>query len=73
MENNYWIYEDYFIFKPEFNGKMNDYISIIKNYKKLIFSNYDDCKICIKTNNKYVVEYDVNYKYSKFNQLPVNF
>ena len=29
MENNYWIYDDYFIFKPEFDGLINDYIQII--------------------------------------------
>ena len=62
MENNYWIYEEYFIFKPEFDEKIDDYIPIIKNYKKLIFSNYDDYKLCIETKN---------YQRSKFNQ-PLN-
>ena len=25
----YWIYEDYFIFKPEFNDELDDYIKLI--------------------------------------------
>ena len=29
--------EDYFIFKPEFDDKIDDYISIIKNYKNYLF------------------------------------
>ena len=68
MGNNYWIYENYFIFKPKFNGKIDNYIPIIKKYKKLIFSDYDDYEICIKTNNKYENKYSKNYKYSKFNK-----
>ena len=53
----YWIYEDYFIFKPEFNDKLNIYHNLILKYKKLIFSNYDDYKICIESNNKYLSKY----------------
>ena len=66
MENNYWIYEEYFIFKPEFDEKIDDYIPIIKNYKKLIFSNYDNYKLCIETNNKILNKYDKNCKKSNF-------
>ena len=40
MNCNYWIYEDKFIFKPNFNEVINNYIVIIKDYKILIFSNY---------------------------------
>jgi hypothetical protein len=47
MNYNYWIYEDKFIFKPDFNEVINDYIKIIKDYKILIFTNYKDLKICI--------------------------
>ena len=73
MDKNYWIYEDSFIFKPEFNEPIDDYIDIIKNYKKLIFSNYNDFKICIETNNNYINKYQNNYIDSKFNQLPIKF
>ena len=53
----YWIYEDYFIFKPEFNDELDVFlIEVIVNYKKLIFSDYDDYKICIETNNKYLIK-----------------
>ena len=47
----YWIYEDYFIFKPEFNYELNIYQNMIIKYKNLIFSNYDNYEICIETNN----------------------
>jgi len=69
----YWIYEDYFIFKPEFNDELDVFlIEVIVNYKKLIFSDYDDYKICIETNNKYLIKYNNNYKCSKFNQSLAN-
>ena len=32
MNNDYWIYEDKFIFKPDFNEPIDKYIDIIKNY-----------------------------------------
>jgi hypothetical protein len=51
MNCNYWIYEDIFCFKSNFNEVINDYVEIIKDYKSLIFSNYTDFKICIRTNN----------------------
>ena len=69
MNENYWIYEDSFIFKPDFNEPIDDYIDIIKNYKKLIFSNYNDLEICIETNNNFNNKYKNNCKSSKFNQL----
>ena len=68
MNADYWIYEDSFIFKPEFNGSLDNYIDIISNCGKLIFSNYDDVKVCIKTNNKFDDNYRENYNRSKFNQ-----
>jgi hypothetical protein len=48
MENDYWTYEDYFIFKPTFNGPIKNYIEIIKNYRVLIFSNYDNLQTNIE-------------------------
>ena len=72
MNNDYWINEDYIIFKPEFNKSISNYIHVIKNYKKLIFSNYDDYKICIGTNNIHKKNYNRNYKGSKFNQPILN-
>jgi hypothetical protein len=60
MNCNYWIHEDKFIFKPHFNEVINDYIEIIKYYKSLIFSNYADLKIFIRTNNLH------EWKYSNY-------
>ena len=59
---DYWIYENKVIFKPNFKDKLDDYIDIISKYNELIFSNYDDYNITIKTNNKYCDEYKQNYK-----------
>ena len=69
----YWIYEDYFIFKPKFYDEINIYQNQLVNYKKLIFSDYDDYKICIETNNKFKVKYYHSiFKDSKFNQPLAN-
>ena len=38
--DNYWIYNNIFIFKHFFNGNINNYIKIIINYKILIFTNF---------------------------------
>ena len=69
MNDVYWIYEDKFIFKPEFNESIDKYVDVIKNYSQLIFSDYDNLQIFIKINNKYLPKYDKNYKESKFNHL----
>ena len=69
FSKHYWIYEDYFIFKPEFNDELNIYQNMIMKCKRLIFSNYDDYKICIETNNKCKEKYNNNYKVSKFNKV----
>ena len=53
MEQVYWIIADTIIFKPEFNESLNKYKEIISQYPKLIFSNYNDPKITIETNNNY--------------------
>src|SRR3990167_7270854 len=65
---DYWIYENKIIFKPHFNNKLDNYLDIISKCNELIFSNYDDYNITIKTNNEYCNEYNKNYKYSIFNQ-----
>ena len=53
MENNYWFVDDFLIFKPSFNEELTNYYEIINKYKKIIFSNYSEPLITIKTNNKY--------------------
>jgi hypothetical protein len=73
--NDYWIIEDQFIFKPQFDLPIDVYKNKISQYNKLVFSNYTDAHICIKTNNKYYYEYYNKYLLSKFNQkvdLPPN-
>ena len=65
---DYWIYENKIIFKPNFNAKLDDFIDIITKCNELIFSDYNDYNITIKTNNKYYEEYGQNYKISKFNK-----
>ena len=70
MNKDYWIYNDAFIFKQEFDGLIDDYINIISKYNKFIFWNYDDLELCIKTNNKY--DYKLKYKNSNFNQPLLN-
>ena len=68
MNKNYWIYDDSFIFKPEFNKPIDCYIQVIINYNKLIFSIYNDLEICIEKNNEYIIKYNNKYNSSKFNQ-----
>ena len=53
MKNNYWIVDEWLIFKPNFNEELTNYYDIINKYKKVIFSNYDDPLIAIETNNNY--------------------
>ena len=61
MENNYWIVEEWLIFKPEFNKELTNYYDVINKYKKIMFSNYNDPLIAIETNNKYDDKYDNKY------------
>ena len=68
MENNYWIVDDLLIFKPSFNEELTNYYEIINKYKKVIFSNYNDPLIAIKTNNKFEYEYDDKHIQSDFNK-----
>ena len=65
---DYWIYENKIIFKSNFNDKLDNYLNIISKCDELIFSNYDDFTITIKTNNKYRFEYIGNYTRSNFNK-----
>ena len=39
-KKDYWILDNKFIFKPEFNEKIDKYYDLISNYNTLIFSNY---------------------------------
>jgi len=72
MKNNYWIIDEWLIFKPEFNKVLTIYYDIINQYKKIMFSNYNDPLIAIETNNKYDNKYDNKYNNNfiknKFNQ-----
>jgi hypothetical protein len=67
MDIPYWIYKDCFIFKPRFNSLIIDYLDIIKQHDKLIFSNYNNFKSSIKEINNH---YDRKYTSSDFN-LPL--
>ena len=62
--NDYWIVnEDTFIFKPEYNHKINYELSrTMAKYKKIIFSDYDDYRICVKLNNERSTKYSNNFK-----------
>jgi hypothetical protein len=51
--DNYWITNNKFIFKPDFDGSINTYIDLMSQYNELIFSNYDCVGLCIKSNNEY--------------------
>ena len=48
MDENYWIVDDWLIFKPEFNEELNEYYDIINKYKKIMFINYNEPLIAIK-------------------------
>ena len=45
MEEPYWIIADTIIFKPEFSHSLDEYVEIIFQYKKILFSNSNDLKI----------------------------
>jgi hypothetical protein len=50
---DYWIYQDYLIFKPAFNKELTNNELLLK-YQKIIFSNYHIPSICLKLKNKFV-------------------
>ena len=68
MENNFWIVNELLIFKPEFNEKITNYYDIINKYKKVIFSDYNDSLITIKTNNIFKEKYYSYHYNSNFNK-----
>jgi hypothetical protein len=68
MENNYWIVDDWLIFKPYFKEVLDDYYGIINKYKKIIFSDYDEPLIAIETNNIHESEKKNNYIINNFYQ-----
>ena len=51
--NDYWIIDNKIIFKHEFNKSIDSYIGLINKYDELVFSNYDDVRITLETNNLY--------------------
>ena len=55
MSNNYWIVDEWLIFKPKFNEELTYYYGIINKYKKIIFSNYNNPLIAIETNNQHEI------------------
>ena len=63
MSFPYWIVCETIIFKPSFDGSLENYSHIISNHKILYFSNYDDPYIALQNNNKY--NYDILYKFVK--------
>ena len=68
MENNYWLENEWLIFKPEFNEELIYYYDIINKYKKVIFSNYNKPLIAIKKNNMHKVKFKYNFVNNCFNQ-----
>ena len=68
MENNYWIIDDWLIFKPEFNEELINYYDVINKYNKIMFSNYNDPLIAIETNNLWIRKYNNNFIRNKFNK-----
>ena len=68
MKELYWIVDETLIFKPEFNEELDNYYNVISQYNKIIFSNYNDPEITIKTENKYNCEHNDKYKKSIFNK-----
>ena len=61
--SNYWVYNnEILVFKPDFDESLDKYIDIISQYDKLIFSDYDNVEICIKTNNINEDKYKNYYK-----------
>jgi Leucine-rich repeat (LRR) protein len=63
---DYWVYQDYLIFKPAFNKKIYNN-ELLSNYNRIIFSNYTEPSICIKRNNKFRNNCP-QFQFSKFNQ-----
>jgi hypothetical protein len=67
---DYWITDNKFVFKPQFNDYIDKYNELIRNHNTLIFSNYNNLNICLEKNNLEDI-HNNNYKNSKFNKLIV--
>ena len=68
MNTNYWVYIDYFIFTPNFDGDIEDYIVIISKYNKLIFSDHNFEDIALKIDCPDTLLYETPFICSKFNR-----
>ena len=66
--DDYVIYCDILIFKPKFNKPTDEYAELIQNYTQIIFSNYIDLEILLKTNNAYLDKYHNKFKHNEFNK-----
>ena len=64
----YWISNTSIIFKPKFNEPLVNYIQIISQHNKLIFSNYDNLDIYLEINNEYDEKHYNSHKGSQFNK-----
>ena len=67
MENNYWIIDEWLIFKSNFNEELDNYYDLINKYVKIMFSNYDDPLIAIENSNEWIEKYKNNFIKNKFN------
>ncbi len=63
------------IFKHELSNSLDKYANLLNKYTRLIFSNYDDWKICIKTNTEFDIDLDnlIGLKFNKPLKLNQNF
>lgn len=59
---DYWLLDNTFIFKPHYNSSIKIYIDLITECSELIFSNYDDINMFIKTKNNFYDKYYKCYK-----------
>ena len=72
MTDKYWINNNKFIFRPNFNEDINDYLSLISKYDELIFSDYNKLSILLQNYNCFSCCHLKYLKCSKFNQIIIN-
>ena len=75
MNDNFIISGEYVIFSPFFNQEITeDIYKIIKNIKKIIFSNYSfhNKKKCIKLNNEVTCSTSLSYYNRQIEKYPEN-
>jgi len=72
MNTKYLIKDGIMCFNWDFDEPFDDYTDIMKNCSQIIFSNYDNYELCIKTKNRYDLKCYKNYKGNKFNQPLTN-